>query len=156
MKTALFPGSFDPITLAHIDLIERATLIFDKVHVCIGINSSKKNLLSVDQRLEIIRKHFQGNTHIEVSTYTGLTVDYARKLKAQAIVRGLRSVQDLEYERPIAQNNLQLNAQVETLFLISRPEFTHISSTIVREIHQYGGALDHLVPKTVLQTLSSM
>lgn len=153
MKSAIFPGSFDPITLAHIDIIERAAQLFKRVHVCLGVNSAKKNLLSLEQRLQIIEQIFQHDERIQTGSYTGLTVDYARKMGARAIIRGLRSVQDLEYERPIAQNNLELDPGIESVFLIARPKFTHISSTIVREIHQYQGRIDHLVPAEVLEVL---
>lgn len=156
MKTAIFPGSFDPITKAHMDLIERASRLFDQVYICVGINAAKKTLLTAAQREDLLQRIFKEDARIQVSSYTGLTVDYAREVQADAIIRGLRGPQDFEYERPIAQNNQQLNPRVETLFLISRPEFSHISSTIVREIHQYGGGLDHLVPPEVLEVLSSM
>ena len=154
MKIAVFPGSFDPITLAHIDLIQRALPLFDKLYVAIGTNSSKKNLISLDERKSILKEIFKDENKIVVSDYTGLTITYCQQILAKYILRGIRSVSDLEFEQPISQNNQLLDPNIETVFLICSPGFSHISSTIVREIHQYNGDISKLVPVEVTNALN--
>lgn len=151
MKIAVFPGSFDPFTIAHQDLIERALPLFDKIVIAIGINSSKQALLDFDARKDAITALFEGNEQIDVTTYQGLTVNLCKELGARFILRGLRNGTDLDFERAIAQNNLILNPEIESYFLISRGETAHISSTIVRDILKHGGDVSSLVPEKVLK-----
>lgn len=154
MKTAVFPGSFDPFTLAHKDLVDRGLALFDKIIVAIGVNTTKKGLMGSEQRLKAITQVYATNPKVEVVTFTGLTVDFCQEVGADYILRGLRNSRDLEYEDAIAQNNLLLAPHIETLFLLSRSGTAHISSTIVREIWANKGKIEHLVPAEVLQVLN--
>ena len=151
MKIAVFPGSFDPYTIAHQDLIKRALPLFDKIFIAIGINSSKVGMMDVDTRKKSISELYQGNDKVEVSFYDGLTVDYCQSIGANYILRGLRNGTDLDYENIIAQNNLLLAPQIETYFLVSRTGEAHISSTIVRDIWKNKGDISHLVPAPILK-----
>lgn len=153
MKTAVFPGSFDPITNAHIDIIERALPLFDKIHIALGVNSNKKYLLSLETRKAILQKIFKDEAKITIDDYEGLTIDYCQRNKANYILRGIRSVSDFEFEQPISQNNQIIDSSIQTIFLISSPGFSHISSTIVREIYQYKGDISKLVPKEVIEKM---
>lgn len=153
MKIAVFPGSFDPITNAHIDIIKRALPLFDKIHIAFGINSTKKYLLPIETRKEIVENIFRNETKIIVDDYEGLTVDYCNKINAKYILRGIRSNSDLEFEQPISQNNQILDDSIQTIFLISSPGFSHISSTIVREIHRFNGNISSFVPKEVIDKM---
>lgn len=154
MKIAVFPGSFDPITFAHIDIIKRALPLFDKIHIALGINSSKKHMLSLENRKAILKAIFKGQDKIVIDDYEGLTIDYCKRIQANFILRGIRSVSDFEFEQPISQNNQLLDSTIQTIFLISSPGFSHISSTIVREIYKYKGDITALVPQEVLNSLS--
>lgn len=156
MKIAVFPGSFDPFTLAHKDLVDRGLGLFDKIIIAIGININKKGLMDFELRKQAIAAVYADNPKIVVETFTGLTVDLCEKHGAKYILRGLRNGNDLIYEDAIAQNNLLLAPTVETYFLLSRSGIAHISSTIVRDIWINGGRVDHLVPKQVLDQLKSM
>lgn len=151
MRIAVFPGSFDPFTIAHQDLINRALPLFDKIYIAIGINSSKVGMMDVESRKLSISELFADNDQVEVSFYNGLTVDYCLSIGAQFILRGLRNGTDLDYENIIAQNNLLLAPQIETYFLVSRSGEAHISSTIVRDIWKNNGDINHLVPATILK-----
>lgn len=153
MKIAVFPGSFDPFTLAHKDLVDRSLSLFDKVFIAVGINSAKKGLLAFEHRKAAIEAIYKNNKQVEVETFSGLTVDYCQKVSAGFILRGLRNGNDLLFEDAIAQNNLLLAPTIETYFLLSRSGTAHISSTIVRDIYQNGGSISHLVPKEVLEFL---
>lgn len=150
MKVAVFPGSFDPITKGHQDIVKRALPLFDKIIIAVGTNSQKSGLFPVEQRMKWIRKVFKGNKKIQVETFQGLTVHYCKKVKARYLVRGLRQSSDFDYEKTISQLNNAMSDKVETVFLISRPEYSHISSTIVREIIKGGGKIVDFVPKTIL------
>ncbi|MGJ1204886.1 pantetheine-phosphate adenylyltransferase [Sphingobacterium lactis] len=150
MKIAVFPGSFDPYTIAHHDLIERALPLFDKIYIAIGVNSSKVGLMDTDSRKEAITALYQDVPQVEVSFYTGLTVDFCRSVGANFILRGIRNGADLDYENIIAQNNLILAPEIETYFLVSRSGKAHISSTIVRDIWKNKGDISHLVPEAIL------
>lgn len=152
-KIALFPGSFDPITNAHLDIINRALPLFDEVFVAIGLNSSKTPLLTAQQRSSILNEIFRDNANITVGTYTGLTVDYCKEINARYILRGLRNSADFNFENAIAQNNLALAPGVETILLMSSPGNGHISSTIVRDILKNNGVINHLVPEEVINHL---
>lgn len=134
MKIAVFPGSFDPITAGHVDLVHRAVPLFDKVVVAVGINSKKQSLFSLEQRMQWLRDVFRDDKQVFVDSFEGLTVQYCKKIQAKYLLRGLRNASDFDYEKTISQLNYIIGNQIETIFLISRPEFSHISSTIVREI----------------------
>lgn len=153
MKIALFPGSFDPITIAHVDIVMRSLPLFDKIVVGIGLNSSKQNFLSAEKREEIVRSVFSGNVNVEVQTYQGLTIDFAKKTGANYMVRGIRSAADFEYERAIAQINKSMMPETETIILLSRPEYSAISSTIVRDILRNNGDVSQFVPQEALRFL---
>lgn len=148
MKRAVFPGSFDPITLGHVDIVERALVIFDEIILAIGVNASKKYMFSLEQRQTFLRETFKGKTNIKIKTYEGLTVDFCRQEDANFILRGLRNANDLEFEKSIAQTNQKL-AQIETVFLLTSSGKSHISSTIVRDLIRYNGQYKDFVPKAV-------
>jgi len=150
MKIAVFPGSFDPFTIAHQDLIKRALPLFDKIYIAIGVNSSKVGMMDVESRKLSISDLYKDNDQVEVGFYNGLTVDYCLSINANFILRGLRNSTDLDYENIIAQNNLLLAPQIETYFLVSRSGEAHISSTIVRDIWKNNGDISHLVHETIL------
>lgn len=153
MKIAVFPGSFDPITNAHIDIIERALPLFDKIHIALGVNSTKKYLLSLESRKTILQQIFKQEEKIVIDDYEGLTIDYCQRNNANYILRGIRSVNDFEFEKPISQNNQIMDSSIQTIFLISSPGFSHISSTIVREIYRFKGDISKLVPKEVIEKM---
>jgi len=153
MKIALFPGSFDPITIAHVDILKRALPLFDRIVVGIGLNSSKQNFLSAEKREEMVRTIFVNNPNVDVQLYEGLTVDFCRKINAKYMVRGIRSASDFEYERAIAQINQTMMPEVETILLLSKPEYSAISSTIVRDILRNNGDVSPFVPKEVIEFL---
>lgn len=148
-KTAVFPGTFDPITLGHADIVHRATGIFDEVVVAVGKNSKKQNLFPLEQRMEWIRELFKDYPSIRVESYEELTVAFCRKVGASYIIRGLRSSGDFEYEAHLAQVNRKLDSGIETIFLITSPELNNISSTVVRDIIVYGGDYTPFVPSVV-------
>ncbi|SMO65814.1 pantetheine-phosphate adenylyltransferase [Solitalea koreensis] len=153
MKIALFPGSFDPITIAHVDIVKRASPLFDKVIIGIGLNSSKPSFLSPENREHILQAVYANNPKIEIKTYEGLTVDFCKELGAQYMIRGIRSVADFEYERAIAQINQVMKPEIETIFILSKPEYSAISSTIVRDILRNKGNVSPFVPTEALDFL---
>lgn len=134
MKIAVFPGSFDPITVGHVDLVRRALPLFDEIIVAVGINSTKKYLFSLEQRVEWLKKVFEKYPQVKVDQFENLTAHYCQRIGAQYLLRGLRNASDFDYEKTISQLNHIIGSGIETVFLIAQPEFTHISSTIVREI----------------------
>src|SRR5688572_21138568 len=148
-RRAVFPGSFDPITTGHEDLVRRALPLFDEIIVAIGINSQKQTLFDVEKRRNWIQKVFEDEPRIKVDTFEGLTVHFCKKANAHYIIRGLRNASDFDYEKTISQLNHIVGDHVETVFLISRPEFSHISSTIVREIIKGGGDASPFLPSGV-------
>lgn len=148
MRRAVFPGTFDPITLGHLDIINRALPLFNEVIVAIGVNADKKTMFTLEERLKFIKDIFKGQAKIKVESYSGLTANYCIDQSAQFIIRGLRNTTDLNYEQPIAQTNYQM-AKVETVFLICSPEVSNISSTIVRDIMRNNGDYLKLVPSSV-------
>ncbi len=156
MKIAVFPGSFDPFTIAHQDLIKRSLPLFDKIYIAIGVNSSKVGMMDVESRRSSITDLYRDNDQVEVEFYNGLTVDYCESIGANFILRGLRNGTDLDYENIIAQNNLLLAPQIETYFLVSRSGEAHISSTIVRDIWKNNGDISHLVPDIILQYIKKL
>lgn len=148
-RIALFPGSFDPITLGHESLVKRALPLFDEIVVAIGENSEKKYMFSIEQRISWIENVFQNEPKVRVSTYNGLTVNFCKTIGAQFILRGLRTGADFEFERGIGQVNLLLSNNIETVFLLTDAQFTPISSSIVREVIRHGGDISKLVPDAV-------
>ena len=148
MKRALFPGSFDPITLGHFDIIRRALALFDEIVVAIGVNGDKNYMFTVEQRKEFIEKAFADEPKVKVSTYQGLTVDYCREIDAQFILRGLRNPADFEFEKAIAHTNRTLS-KIETVFLLTAARTSFISSSIVRDVIRNNGDYTVLVPKSV-------
>lgn len=154
-KIALFPGSFDPFTIGHESVGRRAIPLFDKVIIAIGYNTNKEGYFPLNSRMEWIKKVFEGEPKIEVTKYQGLTVDFCRKAGARYILRGLRTSADFEYERAIAQMNKVMYPDLETVFLLTMPEHTHITSTVVRDIIQYGGDAAGFIPKTILNEIKA-
>ena len=148
-KVAVFPGTFDPFTIGHEDIVKRALLVFDEVIVAIGVNALKKNCFSVKDRIDMISKTFADEPRVTVDYYEGLTADYCHKHGAIAIIRGLRSSSDFESERSIAQMNRKISPDVDTYFIISSPENMPVASTIVRDIIHNGGDASQFVPKAV-------
>jgi pantetheine-phosphate adenylyltransferase len=148
MKTAVFPGSFDPITLGHYDIIKRGISLFDKVIVAIGVNAEKKYMFTLEERLHFIRESFKDEPKVEVITYEGLTIDLCKKVGAKFILRGLRNPADFEFEKAIAHTNRQLS-RIETVFLLTAAKTSYISSSIVRDVLRNGGDYTILVPDAV-------
>jgi len=149
MKIAVFPGSFDPITIGHESIIKRAVPMFDQIIVAIGKNADKKNFFPIEKRIEWIREAFKAFPSIIVSEYSGLTIDFCKSVNAQYILRGLRTSADFEFERSVGQINKQLYPEIETVFLLSLPEHTSLSSSIIRDIISNGGDASQFVPKSV-------
>ena len=145
-RIALFPGSFDPFTKGHLDIVQRGSLLFDKVIIGIGNNTSKQRHFPLDVMKERIEFCTKGNPKIEVTVFEGLTSSYAQQIGAQYLLRGLRNTTDFEYENTIAQVNNYLNEGLETIFLITHPAYAYISSTIVREIHRFNGNVEKFLP----------
>lgn len=149
MKIAVFPGSFDPITSGHVDLVKRALPIFDKIIVAIGENSQKKYLFSMEKRMAWLVEVFKDYEKVDIGRFEGLTAHYCKEIKANYLLRGLRNASDFDYEKTISQLNSIVGDDLETIFLISRPEFSHISSTIVREIIKGGGDARPFLPDEI-------
>ena len=149
MKTAVYPGSFDPITNGHLDIVERSAEMFDNIVIAIFINPNKKPLFSVEERLELIREVTRHLPNVQVDSFQGLLSDYARQRSAKVIIRGLRAVSDFEYEFQMALMNKKLNPNVETIFMSSSSKNIYISSTIIKEVSSLGGSISGLVPRVV-------
>lgn len=148
MKIAVFPGSFDPITLGHYDIIKRGISLFDKVIVAIGVNAEKKYMFTLEERLHFIKESFKADAKVEVVTYEGLTIDLCKKMGAKFILRGLRNPADFEFEKAIAHTNRRLS-KIETVFLLTAANTSYISSSIVRDVLRNGGDYTILVPDAV-------
>lgn len=148
-KTAIFPGSFDPITIGHVDIVNRAIPLFDEIIIAIGINTQKKYLFPLEQRIAWIKDVFKNEPKVKVESYTGLTVNYCQQRGAKYIIRGIRSSADFEYEKTIAQLNKMMEPELDTFLILSSPELSAISSTIVREIIIGGGDTSKFLPKEV-------
>jgi pantetheine-phosphate adenylyltransferase len=148
-KKAVFPGSFDPITIGHEAIIKRALPLFDEVLIAVGINSTKPSLYSPEQRVEWIKTVFEGEKKVNVKSYTGLTVNFVKEQNANYILRGLRTSADFEFERAIAQVNKKMYPELETIFLLTTPELTPVNSTIVRDILRNGGDASMFLPEKI-------
>lgn len=144
-KIGVFPGSFDPITLGHIDIIERALPLFDEISIAIGLNAAKNYMWTLEERKERIEELFKNHPKVSVATYSGLTADFCKKIKASFIIRGLRNTTDFTYEQTIAQANKKVN-EIESIFIICSPEYSYISSSIVRDIARNQGDYSTLIP----------
>jgi pantetheine-phosphate adenylyltransferase len=153
LRRAVCPGSFDPITNGHLDIIERASKLYDVVHVAVLINKSKQGLFTVEERMQMIEEVTAGYGNIRVESHHGLLVDFCRERDIPAIVKGLRAVSDFDYELQMAQMNHGLSG-VETLFVPTSPTYSFLSSSLVKEVAMYGGDVGHLVPEPVLQRLT--
>jgi pantetheine-phosphate adenylyltransferase len=148
-KIAVFPGTFDPITKGHVDIVDRGSLLFDKVIVAVGMNSKKTTLFTLEKRMRWIQETFAHNVKVEVMSYEGLTVDFCRKVNANFILRGLRNGTDFDYESHIGQLNKALSEDIETIFVLSSPELSYISSTLVRDLIIHHGNYAPFLPEAV-------
>lgn len=153
MKTAVFVGMFDPFTLGHYEIVNRGLQLFDKIIIGIGVNSEKKTMFDIEKRLFFIREIYKQKSEIEIMPYSGLTIQFAAEMQATAILRGIRNTIDLEYEKTIALANRHQNPEIETVFLFSLPEYSFISSTVVREMIKHKGNIQGLVPDVIIPYL---
>lgn len=153
MKIALCPGSFDPVTMGHVDIIARTCAIFDSVYVTIFSNRSKKYLFSVEERLDMLREALQDYPNVTVESYHGLLTEYAKMRNIRIVVKGLRAVSDFEYEFQMAQMNKHLHERLETFFVMTRPDHAYLSSSVVKEVAEFGGDIESLVPAHVAELL---
>ena len=154
-KVAVYPGSFDPITYGHLDIINRGLKIFDEVIIAVAENPTKKALFTTAERVDLIREVLSGNGRAEIDTFGGLLIDYVLSRKASVIIRGLRAVSDFEYEFQIAQMNRAISQEVETLFMMTSVPFSYLSSSIVKEVSSLNGPVEGLVPPIVKKALDS-
>jgi pantetheine-phosphate adenylyltransferase len=148
-RIALFPGSFDPFTIGHESIVRRSLDLFDKIVIAVGVNSTKSGLFEPEKRVEWIKAVFKDEPKIEVSSYSGLTIEYCKRIKARYILRGLRNTTDFGFERGIGQVNKAMNPNIETVFILALPEHSAISSTIIRDIIRNGGDAQQFVPKAI-------
>ena len=155
MAKALYPGTFDPITLGHIDIIERALHLFDEVTIAIATRASKKPIFTLEERIEHVEKIFAGNDRISAIGFTGLVVDLAREQESNVLIRGLRAVSDFEYEFQLANMNRAMSPDLESVFLTPKAKFSFLSSTLVREIASMGGTIDSFVDPIVKEALQN-
>lgn len=153
MKIALYPGTFDPVTLGHLDIIRRAAGVCDKLVIGVLPNSAKRPWFSVEERIELIKKVTSDLDNVEVESFDGLTVDFGKKIGASVIVRGLRAITDFEYELQIAQINHKLNPDIDTIFFTTSVEYSYVSSSIAKEVASYGGDVSGLVPCEIIDDL---
>lgn len=150
MRISLFPGTFDPITKGHVDVIRRAAPLFDKIVIGVGINSGKQPMFSIEQRVDWINEIFKNDDKIEAQAYEGLTIKFCKEIGAKFILRGVRYVSDFEYEKGIADMNRMLSNDIETIFLTSSPEYSTVSSTLVRDVIRNGGNVKMFLPDEVM------
>jgi pantetheine-phosphate adenylyltransferase len=150
---AVFPGSFDPVTNGHLDIVDRGLAVFDRVRMAILVNPEKKPLFTVEERVAIIREAYRGNPRVEVDTFSGLLVDYASRVGASVIIRGLRAISDFEYEFQMALMNRRLDPRIETVFMMPAESYSYVSSRLVKEVFQLGGTVTGLVPPVVERRL---
>lgn len=154
MSTAICPGSFDPITNGHINIIKRAALLFDEVIVLVSVNSQKKYAFSVEERTELAKAACADIKNVRVESYNGLLAEYAEKVGAETLVKGLRAVSDFEYEFQLSLINKKLNPNLETLFMPTDAKYMYLSSSMVREVADYGGDISEFIPQSILQRVS--
>lgn len=154
MRIGIYPGSFDPITLGHFDVIQRAAKMVDTLVIGVLNNRSKNSLFSAEERVEMIREVTKDISNVEVEAFNGLLVDYAKKKNADFIVRGLRAITDFEYELQMAQTNRKMNEEVDTIFLTTSVEYSYLSSSVVREIGAFGGDLSKFIPEQIVDKVA--
>jgi pantetheine-phosphate adenylyltransferase len=152
-RICLFPGTFDPLTLGHVDIINRALPLFDKIIVGIGLNTTKAPMFSPEQRLKWVKEIYKDEERVDAEIYGGLTIDFCQKIGANFILRGIRYVSDFEYEKTIADANRTLDKSIETIFLTCEPKYTSVASTIVRDIIRNHGDASHFLPEIVFKSL---
>lgn len=152
---AVYPGSFDPVTFGHLDIIERSVKVFDQVIVAVLVNRSKQPLFTVDERVKLLKEATAHLKNVEIDSFSGLLVDYMRKRRARTIVKGLRAITDFEYEMQMALINKNLDHEIETFFMMTSKEFSFLSSSIVKEVARYGGPVSDLVPPCVVSALKA-
>lgn len=153
MKIAIYPGSFDPVTLGHLDIIERAAKIVDELIVAVLMNGSKSPLFSVDERVDMLKEVTKHIKNVKIMSFSGLLVDFARESNASIIIRGLRAITDFEYELQMAQTNHILNDKIDTVFLTSNLEYSYLSSSTVKEVASFGGDISKFVPEYVIDRI---
>lgn len=153
--TAVYPGSFDPVTNGHLDIIKRASGIFDKVYVAILTNSAKKPRFSLEQKIDWLKRSTADIPNVEIASFSGLLVNYANEIGANVIIKGLRAMSDFEYEFQMALTNRKLSPNIETMFLMTNNRYSYLSSSIVKEIANLGGSLDGLVPDFMIEEINS-
>ena len=154
MKIAIYPGSFDPITKGHLDILKNAAQIFDKVIIAVAHNGEKKGFLTVEERVKLIKQSIENFDNVEVDSFKGLTIEYAKKHGAKVLIRGLRAVSDFEYEMQLSQTNSALCEDIKTVFLTTKPEYNFISSSTIKEILNNNGDISKFVPKPVFKYLT--
>ena len=152
-RIALFPGTFDPVTFGHLDIIERSITLFDKLYIGIGVNANKAPMFSAEQRMNWLNELFRKESKVEAVVYEGLTVDCCKRVNANYILRGIRYVNDFEYEKAIADMNRSLDENIETVFLTCLPKYTSVASTLVRDVIRNAGDVSQFVPDVVLKTI---
>ena len=150
MKICVYPGSFDPVTNGHVDIIDRASRLCDKLIVAVLVNSSKKPIFTIDERVEFLKRVFEGKPNIEIQCFSGLLVEFTKNVNATAIIKGLRAVSDYEYELQMALLNKNLDPEIETLFMMANINYSFLSSSIVRELAKNGGKIDGLIPNCII------
>jgi len=151
MNIAVYPGSFDPITLGHLNIIKRAAAVFDKLYVCVSVNSEKHTLFTMEERMDLIARTVKNLKKVEVDAFDGLIVNYAREKGAKTIVKGLRAVSDFDYEFQIAMANKKIDPSLDTFFLASSEKYTYLSSTVVKEMAKYGADIGGFVPREIIK-----
>lgn len=153
-RIAVVPGSFDPITYGHLDIIERSSKVFDKLYISVLKNSSKQGLFDIDERLDLIRATTKNLDNVEVVSFNGLLIDFCNSVNARAIIRGLRAVSDFEYEMQLTSMNRKLDSSIETIYMMTNNNYSFISSSIVKEVAKYGGKIEDVVPPVVEAALA--
>ncbi|MCQ1528048.1 pantetheine-phosphate adenylyltransferase [Lutispora saccharofermentans] len=153
MKIGVYPGSFDPVTNGHLDIIERASKLFDKLIVGVGVNNNKKSLFSVEKRLEFIEVSCKGIPNVEVHSFSGLLIEFMKEKDAKTIVKGLRAISDFEYEFQMALMNRKLNPEIETIFMMTSSKYSYLSSSLIKEVAKFGGCVRGLIPEVVEKEL---
>ncbi len=153
MKRAVYPGSFDPITNGHLDIIKRGSNIFDEVIVAVLNNPNKTPMFNVEERVEMIKKIVNNYENVKVDSFSGLLIEYMNKQNINVIIKGLRAISDFEYEFQMALMNRKLDKNIETIFMMTNSDYSYLSSSIVKEVYKFGGAIDNLVPNIVLDKM---